>query len=77
LKYPLNLNLENFGTGTYNLKGVIKKTIINGEKFFICIYQEINKWFISDGFTIEQLNYPSPLNHNNGNVVMLFYSNEK
>ena len=76
LKYPLNLNLENFGTGTYNLKGVIKRTIINGEKFFICIYQEINKWFISDGFTIEQLNYPSPLNHNNGNVVMLFYSNE-
>ena len=72
LKYPLTLNIENFGT--YYLNGVIKKTIENGEKFFICIYREINNWFISDGFKIEQ--YTSPLNHNIGNVVMLFYSNE-
>ena len=74
LKYPLTLNIDKFGTGTYYLNGVIKKTIKNGEKFFICIYREINNWFISDGFSIEQ--FPSPLNHNIGNVVMLFYSNE-
>ena len=72
MKYPLTLNIENFGT--YYLNGVIKKTIENGEKFFICIYREINNWFISDGFKIEQ--YTSTLNHNIGNVVMLFYSNE-
>jgi serine/threonine protein kinase len=74
LKYPLTLNIENFGIGTYYLNRVIKKTIQNGEKFFICIYREINNWFISDGFRLEQ--YTSPLNHNIGNVVMLFYSNE-
>ena len=74
LKYPLTFNIENFGIGTYHLNGVIKKTIENGEKFFICIYREINQWFISDGFSKQQ--YPSPLNHNIGNIVMLFYSNE-
>ena len=76
LKYPLFCNLDNFGNGNYNLKGVIKKTIVNGEKFFICIYKEMNQWFKSDGITIKQLDCLSPLNHNIGNVVMLFYSNE-
>lgn len=76
LKYPLNLNLDTFGNGTYALKGIIKKTIINGEKLFICIYKEINQWFKSDGNKIKNLDCNSPLNHNIGNVIMLFYSNE-
>ena len=76
LKYPLILNLDNFGVGIYNLKGVIKESIVEGKKYFICIYNVMNQWFISDGINIEQLNCHSPLNHNIGNVVMLFYSNE-
>ena len=76
LKYPLTLNLDTFGNGTYKLKGIIKKTIMNGDKFFICIYKEINQWFISAGNTISQLDSTSPLNHKIGNVIMLFYSNE-
>jgi ubiquitin C-terminal hydrolase len=76
LKYPLTLNLDNFGVGIYNLKGVIKESIVGGKKYFICIYKVMNLWFISDGINIEHLNYHSPLNHNIGNVVMLFYNNE-
>ena len=76
LKYPLILNLDNYGAGTLNLKGVIKKSIVGGKTYFVCIYKVMNQWFISDGINIEQLNYPSPLNHPSGNIVMLFYSNE-
>ena len=76
LKYPMALNLVNFGSGTHNLKGVIKESIIEGQKYFICIYKEMNQWFISDGINKEQLNGSSPLDHNIGNVIMLFYSNE-
>ena len=76
LKYPMTLNLANFGSGTHNLKGVIKESIIEGQKYFICIYKEMNQWFISDGINKEQLNGSSPLDHNIGNVIMLFYSNE-
>ena len=76
LKYPLSLNLENFGVGIYNLKAVIKKTIVRGKKYFICIYKVTNQWLISDGIKIERLKFSSPLNHNIGNIIMLFYSNE-
>jgi len=76
LKYPLTLNIDNFGVGIYNLKGVIKESIVGGKKYFICIYKVMNQWFISDGINIEQLNGSSPLNHTIGNVVMLFYSSE-
>ena len=76
LKYPLTLNLDNFGVGIYNLKGVIKESIVEGKKYFICIYKVMDQWFISDGINIEHLNCLSPLNHNIGNVVMLFYNNE-
>jgi len=78
LQYPLTLNLDNseFGIGTYNLKGIIKKSIFQGKKYYICLYKEMNQWFLSDGITINQLNSPSPLFHKIGNIVMLFYSNE-
>ena len=76
LKYPLSLNLDNFGVGTYNLKAVIKKSIVGGKKYFICIYKVMNQWLISDGITIKRLNCFSPLNHKIGNIIMLFYSNE-
>ena len=76
LKYPLTLNLDNFGVGIYNLKGVIKESIVEGKKYFISIYKVMDQWFISDGINIKQLNCLSPLNHNIGNVVMLFYNNE-
>jgi serine/threonine protein kinase len=78
LKYPMDFNLKNIGIGfgTYNLKGVIKKAINNGRIYFVCIYKEMNQWFLSDGVKIDNLNSSSPLNHNIGNIVMLFYSNE-
>ena len=77
LKYPLTLNLDSIGIGTYNLKGVIKKSIVKEKKYFICIYKEVNnQWFLSDGFKREKLLCNSPLDHNIGNIVMLFYSNE-
>jgi len=75
LKYPLTLNLENFGAGTLNLKGVVKKSIIEGKICFICLYKEMNQWFLSDGIKIEKYNFSSPLNHNIGNIVLLFYNN--
>ena len=76
LKYPLTFNLDNIGFGTYNLKGVVKKNIIGGKIYFICLYKEMNQWFLSNGTKIEKMPCSSPLNHNIGNVVMLFYSNK-
>jgi hypothetical protein len=76
LKYPLTLNLDNFGAGTYILKGVVKKSIIKGKTCFLSLYKEMNEWSLSDGIKIEKLNCFSPLNHNIGNVILLFYSNE-
>ena len=76
LKYPLSLNLDNFGVGIYNLKGVIKKSIVGQKKYFVCIYKVMNQWLISDGIKIESLKCSSPLNHKIGNIIMLFYSNE-
>jgi len=76
LKYPLAFTLDNIGFGTYNLKGVVKKSIIGGKICFICLYKEMNQWFLSDGIKIEKYNFSSPLNHNIGNIVMLFYSND-
>ena len=73
LKYPINLNLNNFGQ--YNLKGVIKKIVVNEEKHFECIYLDNNLWILTDGYKKEIWN-SSPLNHSKGNVVMLFYSNK-
>ena len=77
LNYPMDLNLDNsgIGMGTYNLKGVIKKSIVEGKIYFICIYKEMNQWFLSDGIEINQFKSSSPLNHKCGNIVMLFYSN--
>ena len=77
LKYPLSFNLGNIGKGTYNLKGVIKKTISDGKKYFISIYKEMDHWLLSDGINqTEELKSSSPLNLNNGNIIMLFYSIE-
>ena len=76
LKYPLAFNLDNIGFGAYNIKGVIKKIIIVGKIYFICLYKEMNQWLLSDGTNIEKMPYSSHLNHNIGNVVMIFYSNK-
>ena len=73
LKYPITLNLNNFGQ--YNLKGVIKKIVVNEEKHFECIYFDNNQWILTDGDKKEKWNN-TPLNYSNGNVVMLFYSNK-
>ena len=53
-----------------------KKNIIGGKIYFICLYKEMNQWFLSNGNKIEKMPCSSPLNHNIGNVVMLFYSNK-
>ena len=76
LNYPFILNLSEFNSGIHNLKGVIKKTIKDGIKYFICIYKEDNQWFLNDGINIEKVKCDSPLNHNSGNVIMLFYSQD-
>ena len=76
LKYPLTLKLDKYGSGTHNLKGVIKKTIMDGKKYFICIYKEKDQWLLSDGITIDKFKSSSPTEHNIGNIVMLFYSND-
>lgn len=76
LKYPINLSLNNFGIGNYNLKGVIRKTIVNEEKHFECTYLDNNQWILTDGYKTEIAQNPSSSYNNNGNVVMLFYSNK-
>jgi len=69
LKYPIQMNLScQANNNTYKLKGLIK----NENKFYRAIYEENQQWSSSDGFTFEKIN--SPLLHNTGKVVMLFYT---
>ena len=35
----------------------------------------MNQWFLSDGIKKEKYNFSSPLDHNIGNVVLIFYNN--
>ena len=60
--------------GKYSLKGVIKCSIFNGKKFYMCLYPDLkqNKWIMSDGYSLQFID--SPLMHKIGDVVMLFYS---
>ena len=63
----MNLSCQ-ANNNTYKLKGLIK----NENKFYRAIYEENQQWSLSDGFTFEKIN--SPLLHNTGKVVMLFYT---
>jgi ribosomal protein L33 len=70
--YPINLsNLGNIQT-SYNLTGLIKRYIMNEEKFFVSIYADSNNWVVNDGYQ-SQL-FPTPFAHTQGQVIMLFYN---
>ena len=75
LKYPTFFNYNNFGEGTYNLKGVIRKIVVNEEKHFECIYFDNNQWNLTDGYKTK-IFQNSSLDFIKGNIVMLFYSNK-
>ena len=78
LNYPLILDFSTTfiknTPGKYNLKGIIKYCNVKDTKFYTCIYFDSNckKWIISDGYCKNFI--ASPLNHNVGHVVALFYS---
>jgi len=76
LNYPFNLDLSSLRLKNspvkYNLKGIIRKCISNGKSIYTCIYQDYNKWVVSDGYSKSITN--SPYNINVGDIVMLFYS---
>ena len=78
LKIPFILNLTSINLlknyKEYKLKGIIKKNVLNGQKFFASIYTDNDKmsWILSDGYSYKPLN--SFLEHNSGNIIMLFYS---
>ena len=73
LKYPIQMTLScEANNNTYKLKGLIKEFIKNENKFYMAIYEENQQWISSDGFAFEKNN--SPVLHNIGKVVMLFYT---
>ena len=78
LSYPLDLDFSSLklksAPGKYSLKGVIKCSVFNGKKFYMCLYPDLkqNKWIMSDGYSLQFID--SPLMHKIGDVVMLFYS---
>ena len=73
INYPIQMGLScQANNNTYKLKGLIKKHINNENKFFYAIYEENQQWFKSDGYIFEVIR--SPLVHNTGKVVMLFYT---
>ena len=79
ITYPINLNLSCIGLNNnspcnFHLKGIIKCFVQNEKKYYICIYVDyLNKqWVLSDGY--EKQTIISPMNHNIGDVIMLFYS---
>ena len=78
INYPITIDFSflklEVPPGSYNLKGVIKKGVNNGRKTYVCIYEDSQnkQWVLSDGYQFQALQ--SPLNHNIGNPIMLFYS---
>ena len=73
LKYPIQMNLScQANNNTYKLKGLIKEFINNENKYYTAIYEENQRWSSSDGFTFRIID--SPLYHDIGKVVMLFYT---
>ena len=71
VEYSLNIILSG---KIYDLVGIIKRIKNEKEEYFISIYlnNNENKWFICDKNTIEKKD--SPLEHSDGEVIMLFYS---
>ena len=77
INHPINidfsfLNLGNNVNYIYNLKGIIKKSIIKEKNYFVCLYPQNNNWALNDGYEFQYCN--SPFEHLCGNVVTLFYS---
>ena len=70
VEYSLNLILS---WKIYDLVGVIKRIKNEKEEYFISInLNKENKWFISNKNSIKEIE--NPLNHTEGDVIMLFYS---
>ena len=73
VEYSLNIILSG---KIYGLIGVIKRIKNEKEEYFISInldYKE-KMWFMSDKNSFETTKIDSPLNHSDGEVIMLFYS---
>jgi len=85
--FPLNLKLEelkglnketkeyNTVKKEFNLVGIIKRMEEQNREYFISINYDSNKWILSDGNSIKEIN--DPLAHEEGLVVILFYSEKK
>ena len=70
--YPIYLsNLGNI-PASFKLTGLIKRYIVNEEKFFVSIYEDSNNWVINDGYQSQLL--ATPFAHTQGQVIMLFYN---
>ena len=83
INFPITLNFSflnlEYSTGNYMLVGIIKKFVDKGKKYFATIYadcenQNQKQWILSDGFSFQPLQ--TPLSHNIGKVIMLFYSSD-
>ena len=77
--YPEILNLfqkieKNDSYCNFNLIGIVKrmKDLNKGEDYYISIYYDKGKWMKSDREKLTQIQ--SPLNDNDGMVMLLFYS---
>ena len=84
INFPITLNFSsfqlNYSVGNYTLSGIIKKYVDKGKTFFASIYadyeppNEKGQWILSDGEAFQTI--ISPINHNVGKVIMLFYTSQ-
>mgnify|MGYP002624867414 CR=1 FL=1 len=80
INYPESLNLfddiekKNDSYSNFNLIGIVKrmKDFNKGEDYYISIYFDKGKWIKSDREKLTEIQ--SPLNDNDGMVMLLFYS---
>ena len=80
INFPMFLNLEkdiekDNSNKNFKLVGIVKRAIDNkNEEYYISLYLNpfIGKWMISNKYGIMEID--DPLNHNEGMVMVLFYS---
>ena len=77
--YPMNLDLrgkieKKDSFSNFNLIGIVKrmKDYNKGTDYYISIYLNNNNWILSDRYKL--INIQSPAAHNEGMVMLLFYS---
>ena len=83
INYPSSLDLSQIvekkasnSNSKYNLVGLVKRISKEENEYYISIYYDPNQnlWFISDHYNLTKIDKDKALTHNDGIILLLFYS---